>query len=124
MGLCNLKYIDEIIAKREKLVALYDQLLNSKLTRLVYRKNIHRNNAYYPIIFESQSKLLKAMSALKAKHIFPRRYFYPSLNTLPYVEATACPVSEDISTRIACLPLYADLSEDKVAEISGILNKI
>ena len=60
-------------------------------------------------------------SALNAQDIYPRRYFYPSLNNLPYVDAIKCPVSEDISSRIACLPLYVGLKNEKIMQISKII---
>jgi len=54
--------------------------------------------------------------------VFPRRYFYPSLNTLPYLnERFSCPVSEDICLRIACLPLFVGLEDDTVRKICEVL---
>ncbi|MEN9395318.1 MAG: dTDP-4-amino-4,6-dideoxy-D-glucose transaminase, partial [Bacteroidota bacterium] len=48
--------------------------------------------------------------------------FYPSLNQLPYVNGESCPVSEDISEKILCLPLYVGLSADDLNLISEIIN--
>ncbi|HKU19088.1 MAG TPA: DegT/DnrJ/EryC1/StrS family aminotransferase [Candidatus Saccharimonadales bacterium] len=124
MGLCNLKYVDENIKKRKAIVAQYDQLLHSKLRRPHVSDDVQRNYAYYPVVFESEAQLLQAMERLKAADIFPRRYFYPSLNTLPYVQAKACPISEDIAARIACLPLFVGLSEDAVAKIVRTLHEV
>lgn len=123
MGLCNLPYVDTIIAERKALSELYDELLDPHIRRIADLQDTERNYIYYPVVFETEAALLKTMANLNAEQIFPRRYFYPSLNTLPYVEGESCPVSEDISTRIACLPLYAGLSKDAVAKIAKIVNE-
>ena len=86
------------------------------------RKGLEYNYAYYPVVFKDEAELLKIFAALNEHNIFPRRYFYPSLNTLPYlIDASSCPVSEDISSRIACLPLYPDLSDTLVEHIVAII---
>jgi dTDP-4-amino-4,6-dideoxygalactose transaminase len=55
-------------------------------------------------------------------NIYPRRYFYPSLNTLPFLSGSNhCPVSEDISSRVLCLPLYHDLQPEEVERIAGFI---
>ncbi len=96
MGLCNLKYVDSIIQHRKKLVNLYDKLLNQP-RKMIARKGTEHNYSYYPIVFGDENKLLKVIKRLNKENIFPRRYFFPSLNTLPYLSSyQACPISEDI----------------------------
>jgi dTDP-4-amino-4,6-dideoxygalactose transaminase len=123
MGLCNLKYIDQIISKRKATAEYYDQLLDSRFERPVIGSETQRNYAYYPVLFKNEKELLNAFTRLNNQNIFPRRYFYPSLNNLPYVDNTSCPISEDISSRIACLPLYSDLREEVVEKIANIVNE-
>jgi dTDP-4-amino-4,6-dideoxygalactose transaminase len=82
------------------------------------------NYAYYPVVFESEVQLLRSLEALGKENIFPRRYFYPSLNLLPYLERKySCPVSEAITLKIACLPLSAAMEERDVEEIAAIIKK-
>ena len=122
MGLVNLHHLSEIITKRKHLCELYDSLLQGKVRRPQPQSELDYNYAYYPIVFKSEEELLKIFAALNSQEIFPRRYFYPSLNTLPYLEhKSSCPVSEDISSRIACLPLYPDLKDDEVEAICRII---
>lgn len=124
MGLCNLNYIDDNIQKRKQLVNYYDKLLDGKFERPRIRKKTKYNYAYYPVIFENEKKLLTVIKALNEENIFPRRYFFPSLNNLPYIENTqSCPVSEDIARRILCLPLYESLSEASVDRICEIIKR-
>ena len=123
MGLCNLKYVDDIIEKRKKITELYDTKLTTKLQRPKPSKGTQYNYAYYPVIFESEEKLLKAVKKLNSQNIFPRRYFYPSLHQLPYTRSKQnCPVAEDIAKKVLCLPLYSDLESKSVAEICEIIN--
>ncbi len=125
MGLAVLPYVDELIKARKKIVEDYDENLNfKKFRRLRIREGTDWNFSYYPIMFENEKHLLKVQEALNKESIFPRRYFYPSLNTLNYVEAGEMKISEDISKRILCLPLYKDLKKSEIELISGIVNKI
>ena len=122
MGNVNLNHIEEIIAERKRLSELYDTLLPSRLRRPAKQEGLEYNYAYYPVVFESEQDLLNAFARLAKADIFPRRYFYPSLNTLPYLnERFSCPVSEDICSRIACLPLFVGLEEDTVRKICAVL---
>lgn len=125
MGLANLPHVPEIIEARKKISKLYDSLLSGKFKRPKVRKGISYNYAYYPVVFSSEEDLLQAKDALQKINVYPRRYFFPSLNKLPYIETKQyCPVSEDISKRILCLPLYSGLEEDVVKQISEVITNV
>jgi dTDP-4-amino-4,6-dideoxygalactose transaminase len=67
--------------------------------------------------------MFKVMDALRVEEIIPRRYFYPSLNTLSFMpRQIACPVSEDIAARVLSLPLYVGLPYEDIERISRIIN--
>ncbi len=124
MGLCVLPYVEEIIKKRKVLSELYDQLLLDKglnIMRPVVPSGTDYNYAYYPVVFESEAALLSVRDSLNADYIYPRRYFYPSLSTLSYVKKYEVPVSEDISRRVLCLPLFYELEPDQVKRICQIM---
>lgn len=123
MGLANFSYISQIIKRRKEISDLYDSLLNKYVQRPKEQKDLQYNYAYYPVVFKSESELLNVFSILGENDIYPRRYFYPTLNKLPYVTGEQCPVSEDISLRIACLPLYPDLTDEEVKKISDLIIK-
>lgn len=124
MGLCNLAYVQQIIADRKVIAEQYDKGLSSRFKRAKPGPDTQHNYAYYPVVFESEAQLLDVLARLKAKNIFPRRYFYPSLNTLPYVQGAACPISEDIASRIACLPMFVGLEKEAVEKIINTINEI
>ncbi len=121
MGLVNLKYIDYIIASRKNTCEHYDAFLSQSLQRPVLPENTEYNYAYYPVIFESEKVLLKVYDKLVADNIFPRRYFYPSINDISYTPDGECPVSSSISKRILCLPLYTDIPTEVVERIEKII---
>ena len=63
-------------------------------------------------------EVLKNQQSLNEEQIFPRRYFYPSLDTLSYIEPKQfCQISRDISNRILALPMYPELTKDEQVEI-------
>jgi dTDP-4-amino-4,6-dideoxygalactose transaminase len=125
MGLAVLPYVVDLIIARKKIVAAYNENLNfKKFRKLKIREGTDWNFSYYPIIFEDEETLLKVQQALNKEQIFPRRYFYPSLNTLSYVKSDVMKISEEISQTVLCLPLYKDLSISEIEAISSIIEII
>ncbi|WP_417860771.1 DegT/DnrJ/EryC1/StrS family aminotransferase [Winogradskyella sediminis] len=125
MGLAVFPHIDEIFENRKKVVNHYQKLLsNNNLKQLKIRAGTEWNYHYFPVIFETEKQLLKVMQALNDKQIFPRRYFYPSLNTLNYVNQCRLPISENISKKILCLPNYFDLHKRDIELIVSIIKKV
>ncbi|GHV91893.1 aminotransferase [Spirochaetia bacterium] len=122
VGLANIKLLNSALKDRKQKYALYKDFL-SQNSVLKFQK-IHEdcNYSYFPVIFPSESCLLDVEKALNQKRIYPRRYFYPSVNTfthiLPYVEM---PASEDVAKRVLCLPLYYSLGNDDIKNISKIV---
>lgn len=116
MGLVNLNYINNIHQKRKELTEYYDEKLkNLKAVKPLWHKEANLNYAYYPIVLESEELLLKIKTRLDSSEIFTRRYFYPSLaSSLPYLEPEFLSVTDDISKRVLCLPLYYDLTLEEV----------
>jgi len=123
MGLANFPYINSIISARKTSSEIYDKLLDNLLERPKNQNDLEYNYAYYPVVFKSEEQLLDAFSELNKKDVYPRRYFYPSLNQLPYLNYKDCKISEDISKRIACLPLYVGLKENEQIIIIETLKK-
>ena len=124
MGLSVLPYLDEIITDRKKVVDFYNSQLNfSKLKSIKIRKNTKWNYSYYPIIFKTENTLLEVIKALNDKNIFPRRYFYPSLNNLQYLDNNvSMPISDSIAKRVLCLPLYTTLKDEELTDICQTVN--
>jgi dTDP-4-amino-4,6-dideoxygalactose transaminase len=93
MGLAVFPYMDYIIRERKKVVDYYTRYLNFSTTKTIkIRENTDWNFSYYPLIFDSEVTLLKVQEALNKAAIFPRRYFYPSLNTIDYIKGIKMPI--------------------------------
>ena len=124
MGLSIFPYINEILSQRKVIVDYYNANINfTKLRTFTVREHTKWNYSYYPVIFENEEKLIQVQAALNQCGIFPRRYFYPSLNTVEFAFGQSMPISEEIAATILCLPLYAGLSERDCAFIVTNLNR-
>lgn len=126
MGLCNLPKLNELIAARKKHSDCYSSLLSSSnVTRPKIPHGTTYNYAYYPVVFETEKLMLIVKEKLYKNGMNTRRYFYPSLNKLPFLKKyDDCQVSEDISKRVLCLPLYYDLEKEYIEKICDIINRI
>lgn len=123
MGLAVFESIDTIVFERKKVVEAYDCYLDfSKIQKMKIRAHTDWNYSYYPVLFQSEEHLLETLERLNAHGIFPRRYFYPSLNTIPYANGAKMPVSEVVSSRVLCLPLYVGLEQKEIELIYNLIN--
>lgn len=123
MGLALISYVDEILIKRKKIFNNYNNsIIKKKISKINMRDNTSWNYSYYPVIFENENELLLTLKKFNENQVFPRRYFYPSLNKLPYINNKVIPISEDISKRILCLPIYPNLEWLDQNRIIDILN--
>lgn len=124
MGLCLLDDIEHVRKQREKVWKKYEESLTGILGMQQWNKHGKNNAAYAPILFNNEAELLKAEANLKASDILPRRYFYPSLDTLDYIDSKqVCEHSRDISSRILCLPIYPALTDSDAKKILKIIKK-
>lgn len=124
MGLVNLTYANDILRVRREHTEYYEKILKGleiKFLQVTDRESF--NYAYFPVVFQSEEITLKMKFALEKREIFPRRYFYPSLSSLPYVENCATPFSDAISSRILCLPLFHELSKEEQDMIARVLKR-
>jgi dTDP-4-amino-4,6-dideoxygalactose transaminase len=127
MGLCVLPKINEIIENRKQSCELYNRLLLDTIKKPATNviKDFSKNYAYYPVLFKNEETLLLVKETLQKEDINTRRYFYPSLNTLPFLtNYQPCSISEEISKRVLCLPLYHGLEYLNIEKICTCINKI
>ncbi len=126
VGIANLRYLDKALADRKAKYARYKEILGQDPSLRFQKITSDCNFSYFPAIFQDETAVLKVTEALNTVNVFPRRYFYPSVNTftklVPYVPM---PISEDISRRILCLPLHMGMTMDDVEMIAdGIFKTI
>ena len=124
MGLCILDDIENIKEKRKVVIENYREELKDLVQFQKQNENASENYSYFPIVLKNEEQLLKVQKALNDENIFPRRYFYPSLDTLEYIEPKQeCKISRDISKRILCLPVYVELDFDNQRKIIYIIKE-
>jgi len=125
VALANLEILEQVIECRKANFLEYSNLLNSNNILRIYhhRPGLIPNYSYFPVIFNDAQITLGILRILESNGILARRYFHPSLNTLPFVQAFApCPVSERISSEVICLPVHQGLTREDIYYIAEILH--
>lgn len=130
MGICNLRHLDDEIAKRKVVVERYRERLGN-VEGIVFckpQKDVTPNYAYLPVVFDGYKKTRdEIFDELKKYDIVARKYFYPLVNDMecyrdyPTSGSEKTPVAKHIADRVLTLPMYADLSLDDVDRICDII---
>ena len=130
MGLCNLRHVDEEIAKRKAVVERYREHLEGVegLRLNAQQPEVRSNYAYFPVVFDENlfgASRNEVMDALAKNGIGARKYFYPLTNTFECFhnkyDVDATPVALHVAKRVLTLPLYADLALEDVDRICKIV---
>lgn len=130
MGLCNLRHVDDEIAKRSRIDTAYRELLDSiEGVRVVSQKKpgLRSNFSYLPVLFDEPygNTRDEVFSHLKQAGINPRKYFYPLVPDYDCYrddyDSSLTPVAKDASNKILTLPIYADLELDDVRRICNLI---
>ena len=130
MGICNLRHLDEEIAKRKAVVERYRERLSgiSGIKLCGDQTGVEPNYAYMPVVFdelEFGASRNEVFNALAENGIGARKYFYPLTNTFDCFhgayDVNETPIALHISKRVLTLPLYADLSIETVDKICDIV---
>ena len=130
MGLCNLRHVEEEIAKREKVDARYRERLGGVdgLQLNAVQPEVKPNYAYFPVVFEEKifgASRAEVFDRLAENGVTARKYFYPLTNTFQayhgQFDVTQTPVALHISKGVLTLPLYADLPLEDVDRICDVI---
>ncbi|EWC42642.1 aminotransferase class I/II-fold pyridoxal phosphate-dependent enzyme [Pseudomonas stutzeri] len=110
MGMCVLDDIELILECREEIGRRYERCLGDHFDLQKAQPESRCNYSYFPIALADESQLLRCRTQLNENGINPRRYFYPSLDTLEYLQPQSPqPQSRSLSRRVLCLPIYPGL---------------
>ena len=132
MGICNLRHVDDEIAKRKAVVEHYRKRLgNVEGIKLCQeQEGVKPNYAYFPAVFDGYKYTRDdVFELLKEQNIVARKYFFPLTNSFecykdyPTAGAEKTPVAQYIADRVLTLPLYADLALEDVDRICDIILK-
>lgn len=126
LGIANMGYYDEVLVDRKAKYIRYKEALKElHFVSFQALKFGEPNYSYFPIIFDTEERLVRVETVLNEANIYPRRYFYPAVNTLgaivPYVHM---PMAEDVAKRILCLPLFFELNDEQQDEIIKLINDV
>lgn len=130
MGLCNLRHVEEEIAKRKKVVEHYIQRLQGipGIQLNTYQKDVKQNYAYFPVVFDEKAfgvSRNEVFQRLVEQGIGARKYFYPLTNSFECFnkafDVMQTPVALHIAKRVLTLPLYADLAMEDVDRICDLI---
>ena len=125
VALANLEQLDETVNKRKANFLSYKTKLknDSCFSTYEYQSELTPNYSYLPLIFNDFQKSEVVINALRESYVIARRYFYPSLNTLPFLDSSlSCPVSESVSKRVVCIPVHQEITSEDVHRIAAIVN--
>lgn len=130
MGICNLRHINEEIAKRKRVVERYRSRLEGiegiKLSEI--QKDVESNYAYFPVVFDGYKYTRNEIfEKLAEKGIGARKYFFPLTNSFecyrnyPTAGVEKTLIAQHVALRVLTLPLYADLTLEDVDIICDVI---
>lgn len=132
LGLLQLKYIDEAIARRRLIDAAYRKGLNEVkgIQCLGDSGETIANYAYFPILVNEDYPISRddLYQAMKNVGVHPRRYFYPLISEfpmyrgLPSAHRDNLPHATEASRKVLCLPIYPDLPMEIVDKICEFIS--
>ncbi len=131
MGLLQLKHIDQALARRAEIDALYRRRLAGVpgLRCLRIPEGVQRNHSYFPILVEEEFPLGRdeLYQLMRGDDILVRRYFYPLISEfpmyrgLPSAAPALLPVAQAVARKVLCLPIHPDLRDEDVERICDLL---
>lgn len=129
MGVCNLRHLDEEIAKRRLVAERYWERLSgvAGVRLCLPQKGVTPNYAYLPVVFEDEFGATRddVYEALLARDIHARKYFYPLISDYEcyrgHFDSSKTPVAQHVAARVLTLPMFADLALDDVDLICDVV---
>lgn len=129
MGICNLRRLDEEVAKRKRVAERYQENLGvvEGLRLCSPQVGVESNYAYMPIVFEDAFEATRdeVFEALATRGVGARKYFYPLVSNYECYQgrfdSARTPVAAHVAARVLTLPLYADLALEDVDFICEVL---
>ncbi len=130
MGICNLRHIDEEIAKRKAAGDRYWERLDG--VKGIYCPKPDQdtvwNYAYFPVIFDGfRLNRNQVQEKLAKQNIYARKYFYPITNEAKcYIGeygGANVPIAKRAADTVLTLPMYADLTVEDADRICDVILK-
>jgi dTDP-4-amino-4,6-dideoxygalactose transaminase len=124
IGLAQMEIYELQGQARQLFIECYVDML-SEFAELVYPVDASRSLwQFFPVLLPSAAAATRLIARAAESGLEIRNYYRPSLSRWPGIEcAHPCPVSEDLSERMCCLPVYSDASETERYEVLDIVQR-
>ena len=133
-GLLNLKQYREEQERRKAIKEIYDNgLKDVKGIRVPQMpENTTNSYQYYPIVIEDEYGKTRdeIYDKFKTENIFTRKYFYPACHDYDCyknditVKTARLDVTNDLKSRVLCLPFYGSLDEKVAKHICEVIRNV
>jgi dTDP-4-amino-4,6-dideoxygalactose transaminase len=125
MGLSVLPYMPKILETRKANYNLYQERLKDDVDVMILRNSTTWNYSYTQLLLNEEIDINSVIQMFEENKITLRRYFYPSLNKIKYIEKNiSLPVSENIANKIIALPNYYTLNDENINKVAKLLNSL
>jgi len=132
LGMTVLAHVDEEVARRRELLAIYQQRLGriEGLTLMPQLPGVESSCQYCAVLVDHARfgrTRDEVHETMKTYNVFTRKYFYPlcsdyeSYRDLPSARPSCLPVARRAASQVLCLPLYGTLGADTVQAICDLL---
>lgn len=132
-GLLQLRYVDQAIARRAEIDAVYRRELHGipGLTLVPPTGQRRANYSYFPVLVGPGYGITRdALHAeLRAADILARRYFYPLVSdfptyrSMPSAAPANLPVARSLAQQVLCLPIHTGMSDHDVHRVISIVQE-
>lgn len=126
IGLAVLDCIDQYIARRGEIAAVYRKCLDAELGRGAEDTPGIPPWQTYPVLLPAGTNVAELVLQAKSRGMELRRYYHPSLHqtSLFRQHGGRLPNSGELSARMLCLPVYSDMTRDEAAAVLDILRRL
>ena len=133
-GLLQLRYINDALAARRRIEALYRDSLKDVpgISLLQPAADTEGNSAYFPIFVGAEYPLSRdaLYERLRERGVMVRRYFYPLISDMPMYRGLRSArennlhAARTVSEQVLCLPIYPDLGEDNALRVVDAIRQL
>jgi dTDP-4-amino-4,6-dideoxygalactose transaminase len=133
-GMLQLSYVDGAIGRRGVIDKLYRKLLSEipGIECLDLSPSFTPNFSYFPVLVSAPYPITRDRLYEKMREcgIHARRYFYPLISQFPMYSQipsshpSNLPVATEVASRVLCLPIYPNLTDDDVLTIVNLIASV
>jgi len=127
LGVAQMERIQEFIARKRAIAALYNELLDSTPGLTLPVEEAWAKNIYwmYSILVDDSARVSRdeLMAHLKARKIDSRPFFHPIHTLPPYATGQSLPVAERLSRQGINLPSSTALTDDDIRRIARAIRE-